>query len=98
MIVNFFMASVIMLGSAAQASPELAQKRGCMVCHAADRRVVGPAFREVAQKYQGQPATDLARSIRQGGSGRWGPVPMPAQPAVTEAESLALARWIMGQR
>lgn len=75
-------------------SADLAQKKGCMACHAVDKRVLGPSFREVAKKYAGANTAEIERSIREGGSGRWGPVPMPAQPHVTAAEAQALARWI----
>jgi cytochrome c len=76
------------------ASADLAQKKGCMACHAVDRKVLGPAFRDVATKYAGRDLAIMERSIREGGSGRWGPVPMPAQPQVTATEAQALARWI----
>ena len=78
----------------ALASADLAQKKGCMACHAVDRKVLGPAFRDVAAKYAGRDSAIMERSIREGGSGRWGAVPMPAQPQVTAAEAQALARWI----
>jgi len=66
--------------SASLASTALAQKNACTACHAVDRKMVGPAFQEIAKKYAGQPgAVDkLADSIRKGGAGKWGPVPMPA--------------------
>jgi cytochrome c len=76
------------------ASPELAQKKGCMACHAVDKKMVGPSFQEVSRKYQKTAAETLASSIRSGGSGRWGPIPMPAQPHVNETEARDLARWI----
>ena len=78
----------------AMASSDLAQKKGCMACHAVDRKVLGPAFRDVAAKYAGRDSAIMERSIREGGSGRWGAVPMPAQPQVTAAEAQDLARWI----
>jgi len=98
MISNYVFLGLLVLGPAVQASPELAQQKGCMACHAMDKKLVGPAFRDVAKRYADRPAQDLARSIRAGGSGRWGPVPMPAQPHVTEAEARSLATWIMGSK
>ncbi len=85
------------LSSPALASKDLAQKNNCMACHAADKKLVGPAYLEVAKKYTGQKdgAAVLAKSIKAGGSGKWGPVPMPAQPALSEADALALAKWIL---
>ena len=78
--------------------PALAQKHACVACHAADKKLVGPAYQEVAKKYAGQKdaAAMLADSIRKGGMGKWGPVPMPAQPAPSDAELKALATWILG--
>ncbi len=82
----------------ALASKELATKNACMACHAVDRKLVGPAYQEVAKKYAGQKdAVDtLAASIRKGGSGKWGPVPMPAQPNLSEADAKTLATWVLG--
>jgi len=82
----------------AHATLPLAQKNACMACHAVDKKVVGPAYAEVAKKYAGQKdaAAQLAASIRKGGSGKWGPVPMPAQAALSEADALTLATWILG--
>ena len=86
-----------MLASSAQASPELAQSSRCLACHQVDRKVVGPAFREVARRYAGRPeaAALLARKIREGGSGAWGAVPMAANPHVSEADAKRLAQWVL---
>lgn len=88
---------VILAGTAAQASPELAQASRCLACHQVDRKVVGPAFREVARRYAGRPeaAAHLARKIREGGSGAWGAVPMAANPHVSEADAKRLAQWVL---
>jgi cytochrome c len=76
---------------------ELAQQQGCFACHAVDRKVVGPAFKDVAARYAGDgSASDrLAAKIRSGGSGAWGQVPMPAQPQVKDGEGVALVQWIL---
>ena len=76
---------------------DLAQKKYCMACHAVDKQVVGPGYKEVAAKYAGQPdAVDkLAQKVIKGGAGVWGPVPMPANAQVSEAEAKQLAQWIM---
>lgn len=81
----------------AWASQELAQKNACLACHAVDKKMVGPAYQEIAKKYGGQKGAEemLARSIKAGGSGKWGPVPMPAQPALSEADAKTLAGWIL---
>ncbi|MEY2621247.1 MAG: hypothetical protein RIT26_1067 [Pseudomonadota bacterium] len=78
------------------ANQALAQKNGCLACHAVDKKVVGPAYQEVAKKYAGKSADELAKSIKAGGAGKWGPVPMPAQAALSDADAKALATWILG--
>ena len=87
------------LGAAgpAFANADLAQKKNCMACHAVDKKLVGPAYKDVAAKYAGQKdAVDkLAEKVMKGGSGVWGPVPMPANPQVTAAEARQLVQWIL---
>lgn len=82
----------------AHADLALAQKHACTACHAVDKKVVGPSYQDVARKYAGQKdaAAAVAASIRQGGSGKWGPVPMPTQPNLSEADATKLAGWIVG--
>ena len=79
------------------AQQDLAQKKNCMSCHAIDKKLVGPAYKDVAAKYAGQKdAVDkLAAKVVKGGSGVWGNIPMPANPQVTEAEAKQLVAWIM---
>ena len=82
------------------ASADLAKQKNCLACHAADKKLIGPAYKDVAAKYAGQKdASDkLAQKIIKGGSGVWGAVPMPANPQVNEADAKALATWIMGTK
>ena len=88
--------SVLMAGPAF-ANLDLAKKSACMACHAADKKVVGPAYQDVAKKYAGQndATANLAKSIKAGGSGKWGPVPMPSQAALSDADATTLATWIL---
>lgn len=81
----------------ALANADLAQKKNCMACHSTDKKVIGPAFKEIAGKYAGQKdaADTLAGKILKGGSGAWGQVPMPANPQVNEAEAKQLAAWVL---
>ncbi len=81
----------------AYAQADLAQKKNCMACHAADMKLVGPSYKDVAAKYAGKAdAVDmLAQKILKGGAGVWGAVPMPANPQVTDAEAKQLVAWIM---
>ena len=99
------MKSVLILGATiaslvslpALASADLAQKKNCMACHAVDKKLIGPGYKEVAAKYAGQKdaADKLAQKIVKGGSGVWGQVPMPANPQVSEAEAKQLAAWVL---
>jgi cytochrome c len=79
------------------AQADLAQKKNCMACHAVDKKLVGPAYKDVAAKYAGQKdAVDkLSQKVIKGGAGVWGAVPMPANPQVNEAEARQLVQWIM---
>jgi cytochrome c len=82
----------------ALANKELATKNACMACHAVEKKILGPAFQDVAKKYAGQKdaVAHLVHSIKAGGSGKWGPIPMPAQAALNEADTKTLATWILG--
>ena len=87
-----------LLATPALADQKLAAAKNCMSCHAADKKLVGPSYKDVAVKYAGQrDAVDkLAVKIIKGGAGVWGPVPMPANPQLSEAEARRLAVWILG--
>jgi cytochrome c len=82
----------------AHANLELAKKSACMACHAVDKKLVGPAYQEVAKKYEGKKdaVEAVMASIKAGGSGKWGPIPMPAQAALSDADVKTLASWILG--
>lgn len=83
-------------GAPAMANLALAQKSACTVCHAVDKKLIGPAYKDVAKKYadQADAVAKLSDSIRKGGSGKWGPIPMPAQTALSDADIKTLAEWI----
>ena len=76
-------------------SPDLARSKNCMACHAVERRLVGPSFKQIAQR--GARADLLAQRIQRGSVGQWGAVPMPANPQVSDSEAAALATWILTQ-
>ena len=84
----------------AWADQALAQSKNCMACHAVDKKLVGPSFKDISAKYTGQAgaADKLAQKITKGGSGVWGPVPMPANAQVNDAEAKTLAAWILTQK
>jgi cytochrome c len=79
---------------------QLATSKNCMACHAAAVKLVGPSFKAIADKYAGQKdAVDkLAVKIIKGGSGVWGPVPMPANAQVSTDEAKKLATWILATK
>ncbi len=91
------MALVAIASTSTFANEDLAKKKNCMACHATDKKLVGPAYKEVAAKYAGQKdAVDkLAQKVIKGGSGVWGPVPMPANAQVSEAEAKQLVQWVL---
>ena len=99
------MKSVLILGATiaslvslpALASADLAQKKNCMACHAVDKKLIGPGYKEVAAKYAGQKdaADKLAQKIVKGGAGVWGQVPMPANPQVSADEAKTLVAWVL---
>ncbi|MFN0004038.1 MAG: c-type cytochrome [Burkholderiaceae bacterium] len=75
----------------------MAGKHGCLICHNVEGKAVGPAFKEVAQKYRGQDeANTLFLRVKNGGAGQWGRVPMPAHPNVPEADIKDLVAWVLG--
>jgi cytochrome c len=84
----------------ALADLQLATAKNCMACHAVDKKLVGPSYKDVAAKYAGQKdaADKLAAKIIKGGSGVWGPVPMPANAQVTPDEAKKLVAWILAQK
>ncbi len=79
---------------------DMVRSKKCMSCHALDQKLVGPAFKSVAAKYANDAGAEerLAKKIREGGSGVWGVVPMPANPEVNAAESQRLAHWVLMQK
>ncbi|MDO3522063.1 MULTISPECIES: c-type cytochrome [Ralstonia solanacearum species complex] len=87
------------MGASAQASDALASRYACVACHQPAVKTVGPSWSDIAAKYAdgSKSAEQLAASIKRGGSGNWGPVPMPAQPALSDADALALAKWVLGK-
>ncbi|WP_374569084.1 c-type cytochrome [Ideonella sp.] len=76
-----FLFGALALGTAQASTEEAMTKAGCMACHAKDKKIVGPSFKEIAAKYKGQDvAAKLAEKVRKGGSGSFGPVPMAPNP------------------
>ena len=86
-----------MVSAPAFASKELAQKNDCLGCHTVEKKLVGPSYQDVAKKYANQKDAEatLAANIKSGGQGKWGPVPMPPQATVSDADIKSLAKWIL---
>lgn len=84
-------------GAAVLANDDLYKEKNCFACHRIDRNHLAPQFKAIAAKYVETKGADemLAKKVREGSVGVWGPVPMPAQTQVTEAEALTLSRWIL---
>ena len=91
-------AGVVMAGQV-QADEALAKAKNCFACHAIDKKVVGPSYKDVAAKYKGDKnaVAALAAKIKTGGKGVWGEVPMPPN-NVTPEEATKLATWVLAQK
>ena len=92
--------AALTVSAPARADLQLATAKNCMACHAADKKLVGPSYKDIAAKYAGQSdaAAKLEAKILKGGGGVWGPVPMPANAQVTPAEAKQLVAWVMSQK
>jgi cytochrome c len=82
----------------AHANLDLAKAKNCVACHAVDKKLIGPAYKDVATKYASDKdaVAKLTKKVREGGTGVWGQIPMPSNPQVTAAEAESLVKWIMG--
>ena len=82
-------------------TPEaLGFKYGCVLCHGADKKIVGPALKDIAAKYRTDPAAQakITEQIHNGGSGKWGSALMPPFPMVSDEEIKVLSDWILSQK
>ena len=91
------LAGAAMVSTSAMANLELAKKNNCTACHAVDKKVVGPAFRDVAKKYAGDKTAEakLIDKVKKGGSGVWGAVPMPPNAQVKDDDIKTLVKWVL---
>lgn len=87
------------LSSAAQASEALAKAKNCMACHSAERKIVGPSYKEITAKRAGEKGAEasLAAKIKNGSKDEWGKVPMPPN-ALSDAEAATLAKWVLSHK
>jgi cytochrome c len=93
-------AALLSVSGAALASKDLAQKNACLSCHAVDKKIVGPAFKDVAKKYASDKGAHdkLVAKVKAGGKGVWGDVPMPPNPQVKKEDLDKIIDWVMAQK
>ena len=84
----------------ALASLELATKSACTACHAVDKKLVGPSYKDVAKKYAGNAKAEamLIEKVKKGGVGTWGQIPMPPNPNVKDADVATLVKWVLATK
>ena len=92
-------AGTIAAGTAA-ASEKLAQTSGCLACHAVDKKVIGPSYKEIAAKYKSDKGAEakLVAKVKAGGSGVWGNIPMPPNAHIKPDDIKTLVHWILSQK
>lgn len=98
---KLILASIVLAStSIAFASEELAKSKNCLACHAVDKKLVGPAYKDIKAKYEkdDKAVAMLTEKIMKGGKGNWGPIPMPANPQVSKEEAEKLAKWVLGKK
>jgi cytochrome c len=91
--------AVLLTSSSAFASAELARSKNCVACHHVERKMIGPAYKAVAERYGKDESAikPLSEKIVKGGGGNWGQMPMPPQPSVSPEEAESLAKWVLSQ-
>ena len=95
-VIGAMIAAGVVIAAPARADEALAKKSNCLACHMIDKKSVGPAYKDIAKKYKGQDvAAKLAEKVKKGGQGVWGPVPMPPNAAVPDADINKLVDWIL---
>jgi cytochrome c len=85
----------ILSAGAVQADEALAKAKNCLACHQVDKKVVGPAYKDVAKKYTAKDEAKLVEKVLKGGKGSWGEVPMPPNASVKPEEATKLVKWIL---
>jgi len=90
--------AALLVSGAASADQALAQKNACMSCHGVDKKIVGPAFKEVAKKYAGDKTAHdtLVAKVKTGGKGVWGQIPMPPNPSLKAEDASKIIDWVLG--
>jgi cytochrome c len=90
----------LLIAGQASADEALAKAKNCMSCHAVDKKIVGPSYKDVAKKYAGKAdaVAMLEGKVKKGGSGAWGTVPMPPNPAVSDSDIKKLVAWVLATK
>jgi cytochrome c len=93
-------ALAVLVSSPVLASPELARSKNCVACHHMERKMIGPAYKAVAERYAKDEAAvpKLTEKVIKGGAGSWGPTPMPPQASLSPADAETLVKWILSQK
>ena len=102
-VIGIAAAALMLAGTAsaagvdATAAQALAQKSACLACHSVDKKMVGPAYKDVAKKYKGDKTAEakLIEKVKKGGSGVWGAIPMPPNATVKDEDIKTLVKWIL---
>ncbi len=96
-LMTFAALAAVTAAAPAMADEAMAKAKNCMACHATDKKLVGPSYKDVAKKYaaDAKAVENLATKIQKGGSGVWGAVPMPPNANVNAEEAQKLAAWVM---
>jgi cytochrome c len=99
-LMGIIAAGAIVMTGAAQANEDLAKKSGCLACHAVDKKLVGPSYKDIAAKYKGQADAEakLIKKVKEGGKGVWGEIPMPPNAAVKDDDIKALVKWVLATK
>jgi cytochrome c len=97
LVITAAAAAVLAMSGVASADQALAQKNACMSCHGVDKKIVGPAFKEIAAKYKGDAGAQakLVEKVKTGGKGVWGQVPMPPSPQVKPEDANKIIAWVL---
>lgn len=94
-VISAVLAAAVLASAPAFANKDLATKNGCLACHGVDKKVVGPAFQDVAKKYKAGDEAALVAKVKKGGSGVWGAIPMPANASAKDEDIKTLVKWIL---
>ena len=99
-LVSAVAALALLSAGVVSANEELAKKSACLACHQTEKKLVGPAYIEVAKKYAGDAGAEakLIAKVKAGGSGVWGAIPMPPNAAISDADIKTLVKWILAMK